>query len=583
LYDLNNPKLVQSYGTNLYLTLNEPLLPGSELSFIASWKQKIPSYFNSRTAAYDSSTCFIGYWYPQIAVYDDIFGWDNLNYNIRSEFYNNLGNYDVKIEVPENYIVWATGDLQNSNLILPEEIHNKYLQAKSSNKTIQIISDKDLEKGIKTLSNIWHFTASEVTDFAFALSDHYLWDAASLKVNDRNVFLSAAYPLKRIENCSELVAIQQKAMKHMSGDIPGIPYPYETFTTVITKGSGGMEFPMMANNGQHDIPLTIHEMFHTYFPMYVRINESRWSWMDEGWAVYNTRQLTNRLYKNKFDISDNFSFEYGLMQIGTFYDLPIIISTEFLTGFNHTYCSYSKPALVYAILHHHLGEQLFLKCYREYIQRWAKKSPSPYDFFYTFENISKQDLSWLWKPWFFEFGVADIAIEAFKQEKLTILNKGDYPVPLFVEIKYENGDMKTIDKSAEIWKDGKNKIEISIPEYENVELILVNSMIADDNIVDNVYPGINSIYKGFDISPDILGEYQMDRYNIGFSIIQKDEMYYINVPGVGISQLIYPINCTHFKSLNRSLDIKIIKDKSEIVKGLDLNLVGLNGNCKKLN
>ena len=135
--------------------------------------------------------------------------------------------------------------------------------------------------------------------------------------------------------------------------------------------------------------------------------------MDEGWATYKTALVTNRYFEDDHEPANVFAGINPGATMGTIADLPLITSSQFLTGQNYGYASYSLPATVYAIIHQHLGEALFKTCYQEYIRRWAKKSPTPYDFFYTFENVSGQDLSWIWKPWFFEFGVADVAIQSY--------------------------------------------------------------------------------------------------------------------------------------------------------------------------
>ena len=275
-------------GTNISFTLDKPLKSGENLTFNVSWKQKIPVYTRVRTGAYDSTSFFVAYWYPQIAVYDDLFGWDRLNYTLRTEFYNNLGNYDVKITVPDNFLVWATGTLNNSADVLPSQIHERFIRAKSSQEVVHIVTSKDIQNGFSTQINTWHYTAAEVSDFAFAMSDHYVWDAAIQPVGDRNVFISSAYSMEMdtVDSFIGHTAIQQKAMQYFSEDMPGVPYPYEAFTTFIAKGGGGMEYPMMANNGGPGRGVTIHEMFHMYFPMYVRINERRWhGWMKDGQRI----------------------------------------------------------------------------------------------------------------------------------------------------------------------------------------------------------------------------------------------------------------------------------------------------------
>ena len=583
-YDLEDQNITKRYGTNISFKLQESLKPGSELTFKAFWKQKIPSYSKIRTGAYDSTSFFIAYWYPQISVYDDIFGWDELDYTLMTEFYNNLGNYDVEITAPNEYIVWATGTLENPAKVLPKDIYDKYIKARSSNEVIHIVSVKNIEDKFKTLNNTWHYKASEVSDFAFAMSDHYVWDAAMQAVANQQVFISSAYPIDTTRNFSDHIALQQKAMQHFSEDIPGIPYPYEAFTTFISMGGGGgMEYPMMANNGGPGREVTIHEMFHTSFHMYVRTNERRWAWMDEGWAVYNTALVENRFFEDDWEIANAFSSVNpagGAM--GTIADLPLITSSQFLTGPNYGYASYPLPAMVYAIIHQHLGEDLFLKCYQEYIKRWAKKSPSPYDFFFTFENVSGQDLSWLWKPWFFEFGVPDVAIQSFKKEKLIIINQGNKPVPIFVKVNYKNGESKLISQSANVWADGKNETLVTIPNYKNVEKLSVNKMVADVNLIDNFFPSILSLYKEIDISAELMGQYKIEEYSINISITKEDGLMYFKVDDFGMSQIIYPKDRVNFCSLDGSINIKFNMDDSGLCTSLDFEGFGSRLNGKKL-
>jgi hypothetical protein len=582
-YDLEDQNMTQRNGTNISFILQKSLKPEEELTFKASWKQMIPSNYRIGMGVVDTATFFIAYWYPQLAVYDDIFGWDKLNYTYMTEFYNNLGNYDVEITVPNEYIVWATGTLENSSEVLSKDIYEKYHKAKSSNEVIHVISIDDIENGFKSLNNTWHYTASEVSDFAFAMSYHYLWDAAMQPVANRQVFISSVYPIDTARNFSDHVTIQQKAMQHFSEDIPGIPYPYDAFTTFITNSGGGMEYPMMANNGSPNRGLTIHEMFHTYFPMYVRTNERRWAWMDEGWAVYNTTLLNNRFFEDDYNITNLFTSSYINGSLGTINDLPLITSSQFLTGSNYGYASYPLPAMVYAIIHQHLGEELFLECYQEYIKRWAKKSPTPYDFFYTFENVSDQDLSWLWKPWFFEFGVADVAIQSFEKDKLIVINKGNKPVPLFVEVNYKKGESKIISQSPKIWTNGKNEVQVSIPNYKKIEKISVNKRVADVNLIDNFYPSIKSLYKDLDISAELMGQYRVEIFSVTFSIDQEDGLMFLKIPDYGFSQIIYPIDIGKFRSLDGSINIKFNMDDSGKCTSMDIDANGFLSHGKKLN
>ncbi|MCB0628848.1 MAG: hypothetical protein KDD15_03935, partial [Lewinella sp.] len=299
VYETTEGDMLRRNGTNTTIHLQEPLEPGGILELTIGWAQKIPET-TIREGAYDSTSFFIAYWYPQISVYDDIFGWDLLDYDFSAEFYNNLGNYDVKITVPDNFTVLATGQLQNAEEVLAPASLERYREAKKSTETVVIVSPDDLDGDFHHRSGTWHYQASEVSDFSFALSDHFSWDAATQNVDGRDVLINSFYPADGAEACREVTANQQKTMQHFSEDMPGIPYPYPEFTTFIssTRGGGGMETPMMANNGGPGLGVTVHEMFHTYFPMYVRTNEQRWAWMDEGWADFNTAFVTKRYFQN---------------------------------------------------------------------------------------------------------------------------------------------------------------------------------------------------------------------------------------------------------------------------------------------
>ncbi len=531
--DLKNDKQVWRYGTNMSIRLNDLLKPGEKLNMNIAWKQGIPNT-NRRSGVYDSTTFFIGQWYPQVSVYDDLFGWDRLNFDFNTEFYNNLANFDVEISLPENFAVWATGTFENAKDVLPNNIYTKYKEAQQSEDAVHVIDAEDLKSGFKSLNSTWHFTAHEVSDFGFGLSNHYFWDALTAKIDGRNVLVSSAYPSLQADKYKDHVKMQQKVITHFSNDFPGIPYPYEAFTTFIGLRGGGMEYPMLANNASQSTGLAIHEMYHTYFPMYVRINERRWAWMDEGWAEYGTTVVNNRYFKNKKDFEDIFSGEnvsdYDLL--GTVEDLPLIISSQFMDDSNYGYASYPLPANVYAILHQYLGEDIFMKCYREYIKRWAKKSPSPYDFFYTFENISGQDLSWIWKPWFFEFGYPDIKIIGLKKSKLQITNLGNKPVPLFIEVLYNDSSTQKIEKNAGVWKNAKNNIvSISIANYKNIDKIFVNKNVSDLSVLNNIYPPLKEWYIKKNVSDSVLGDYKLLLYNNEFSFVKDQGIIYIEFKG----------------------------------------------------
>ncbi|MCB0594389.1 MAG: M1 family metallopeptidase [Lewinellaceae bacterium] len=573
-YSLERGQGVSKNGTNTAIRLKEALPPGAKLTLEIDWAQYIPET-TVRTGAYDSTSFFIAYWYPQIAVYDDVFGWDELAYDFSTEFYNNLGNYDVKITAPKNFTVLSTGVLQNAREVLPDEIFQRYQKAKGASETVSIIGPGDLEGGYENQSGAWHYKAEKVSDFAFCLSDHYCWDAAAQEVAGRNVLVNSFYAVENAANCQQVTANQQKTMKHFSEDVPGIPYPYPEFTTFIAEGGGGMEYPMMANNGNPGLGVTVHEMFHTYFPMYVRVNEKRFAWMDEGWADYITDVVTGRYFQGKegFDFGSSATQVQGTM--GTISDLPLITSTQFMDFSNYGYASYPLPAFIYATLHHHLGEETFLKCYREYIRRWAEKSPTPYDFFYTFENVSGQDLAWLWKPWFFSFGTADLSIASFKKGKLTVKKIGVRPVPLTVKVEYEDGTVEKMDAKASVWQK-EDSYELAIPNYKSVKAIAVNADLPDEAPLDNYYPALAQRYAQFSIPEGLAGSYLFNEFPVTASVSRKDGLLFMEVAAAGMQFYIIPESDTEFTSLDGAIKLHFLAEDGAIkgmaVKTPDMSL-----------
>ncbi|MBT8287502.1 MAG: M1 family metallopeptidase, partial [Bacteroidia bacterium] len=571
-YDPTNPDQVRRGGTNMSLLLSEPLKSGDQLKMEFEWEQKVPLTVR-RTGAIDSTSFFVAYWYPQVAVYDDVFGWDRIDYTFGTEFYNNLGNFDVKISAPDNFLVWSTGTLQNSDDILPEPILKKYKQAQTSSDLVNIVNGEDITD-LKLKSGTWHYKANEVIDFAFAISDHYLWDGLSQKVDGRDVFISTAFPRATAGRYGQVTKIQQKTMKHFSEDIPGVAYPYPAFTTFIGLRGGGMEFPMMANNAGPGQGVTIHELFHTYFPMYVRINERRFAWMDEGWANFITSLVTYKYFNDNPNKGSFYSsLKSGVQGMsGSIGDLPTVTSSQYMSG-NYGYQSYSLPSFTYGMLYQYLGEEKFLECYQAYIRRWAKKSPTPYDFFYTFENVSGEDLSWFWNSWYFELGYPDLSLFAFKDGKLLVKKVGKRPVPLSLSMEYTDGEGIRNDYmilKPTIWNNNDN-YSVTIPDAANLKSLTINADFPDFNELDNYYPPLADRYKSFDLSGDVLGVYPVQQFPVEIEISEVDGVYQMVIANAGMSGYLIPIDNLNFKSTDGNISLKFSEENGK-VKGVEMKI-----------
>ena len=569
--DMSNRRNVRRSGTNMILNLPQALNAGERLEIEIDWEQFVP-ITTRRTGAYDSTSFFVAYWYPQVAVYDDVFGWDQLSYDFSTEFYNNLGNYDVKITAPLDFTVLSTGQLQNAKEVLTPTVLQRYESAKKSEETVMIVGPDDLDAGLQHQTGTWHYTAAEVSDFAFCLSDHFCWDGASQQVEDRDVFVQAFYQNSLTERAKNVTANQRKMMKHFSEDMPGIPYPYPEFTTFISgAGGGGMEYPMMANNGGPGLGVTVHEMFHTYFPMYVRINEKRFAWMDEGWADFTTSFVIDNFFqKNEDPIYAGFGLSLGTL--GTISDLPLITSTQFMDNTNYGYTAYPLPAFLYSVLYHHLGDETFKNCLRTYIRRWAKMSPTPYDFFYTFENVSGQDLSWFWKPWFFEFGSVDVMIKSYKKGKLTIANNGNRPVPISIMVRYDDDSEEYVNYSAKEWNED-GTFSTKLKRAKEIQSLVVNRDLPDANLLNNFQPSLKDQYTELSVAEGVLGVYQMNEFPVSLEISMKEGMLHMALQGgPGFTSYLLP-SSQGYETMDSGMKITFQEENGEYT-GINLEVKG---------
>jgi hypothetical protein len=496
--DPNDIDLVEIRGTNMFINLLNPILPGSKTDLEIEWHFNIPKYPNPRMGAYDSTSYFIAYWYPQISVYDDIDGWDVFDYVGEQEFYNDFNNYDVEISVPNNVAVWSTGVLQNPEKVLTKKYLDRYNQALSSDEIIHIISNDDLsDKNIfnrENKNNTWHFRAENVTDFVFAMSDHYLWDGVSLiadKKNRRRVYIASAYR-NTSKDFYNVADITKKTLDYYSNELPGVPYPYPSMT--VYNGAGGMEFPMMVNDESttdyiSTVGLTTHELVHTYFPFYMGINERKYAWMDEGMARFLPFELIKKL-TNYDRLSVSVKRYEGFA--GKELEMPPVTPSVLLRGDSYRVASYDRPGIAYYYLQDVLGKEKFIEVLKEYIRRWNCRHPIPFDFFNTFNHYAGENLNWYWDPWFFKKGYPDLAIENAEQKegiiRIVVENKGSVPVPVKLILKGENDFEKIIYRSPLIWSRGRNKI-VFVEEEENkiIKIKLGDSQIPDVNKYNNTF------------------------------------------------------------------------------------------------
>jgi len=508
-----NEKII--YGpTNLKVILDSVIPPKTQVPINIKWHYIINKGSHSRTGGVDSTTFFIAYFFPHIAVYDDIDGWDDFHFKGDAEFYNDFGDFDVSITVPENFVVWGTGFLKNPDEVLQKKYLKRFQSALTAENIVHIVdSTEALLKNITThnTQNVWKFKANNVSDFAFATSDHYLWDATSLVVDTTSgerVFIDVAYN-KDAQDFYKITDIARSSIEYMSFVFPAVPFPFPQIT--VFNGLSEMEYPMMVNNWtvyneeledypnkeNYSIALTAHEIFHSYFPFYMGINESKYAWMDEGWASFVDYAITNKL------ISDSTATRWGTANyllydnvykeiIGSELDLPMLSISKMTKRPTYSINSYAKPAMFYMVLENVLGKNEFKRTVQEYMRVWNGKHPMPYDFFFIFNKVSGQNLNWLFKPWFFDMGYPDLSIKNVVQQSgeytIEIEKVGHYPVPVHLKLTYEDESTEILQRKVSVWKSGYSTCSVTCPDNKKIKRIeLGNVTIPDANLMNNIY------------------------------------------------------------------------------------------------
>jgi hypothetical protein len=483
-YDVN--------GTIMRLRLPQPLLPGGTADFAFDWKLRVPPDGAPR-GGQDGEVYFMNYWYPQMAVYDDINGWQIDQYLGNAEFYMGYGNYDVSLTVPAGWLVTSTGTLQNPQQVLTARTRARLDSARAGHGIVHVVTDLDREPGKSTTAGTdgkltWRFHADNVRDVAWATSARYLWDATTAVVGDAKgdggqdttLIQSFWRPEQRANHWDEGARYSQYSIEFYSKYL--WPYPYPHMTAVDGPNScGGMEYPMMTCiGGQWDTlgfyEVVTHEIGHMWFPMMVGSDEKRFAWMDEGLTQFDQSQSMDAFFKGFDDEARNrknyldFSTVAGEVELMHHGD-------RFPSYGSYGVAAYYKPATALVALRGVLGRDLFHKAYVEYIRRWRYKHPSPWDFFETFEDVSGRDLSWFWRTWFFETWRLDQAIDSVTTVgdslDIQIGNRGKAPMPVPLVVTRTGGRTDTLTVPVDVWLGGAKKTDVKVakePAVKSIEI-----------------------------------------------------------------------------------------------------------------
>jgi Peptidase family M1 domain len=417
----------------------------------------------------------IGQWYPRMCVYDDVDGWNTLPYMGLGEFYCDYGDYDYYITAPSEMVVYGSGDLQNAAQVLTSEEIKRLSLAAKSDKTVTIIgaseagkpSSRPATKGGLT----WHFQMKNTRDVAWAAGKGMIWDAAKINLpSGRRAIAMSAYP---VESMGDTAWSRSTEYLKASTEIYSKNFFEYPWNTAVSSGglTGGMEYPGIIFNDSKETKgrlwfLIAHEIGHNWFPMIVGSNERKYMWQDEGFNTYinyiATDIFNNGEYINSpaFFAKDFFaSRDYNAFM---HYRDPLMTMSEAMDTKQH-YQFYGKTAYGLNLLRTVvIGKERFDFAFRKYIEAWAFKHPTPYNFFHCINNAAGEDLNWFWKEWFFTnwrldqavTGISYVDNDPSKGSLITIENKGKMIMPVLLKIIQENGKIENIQLPVDIWQRG---------------------------------------------------------------------------------------------------------------------------------
>ncbi len=482
--EYNGKKYAAKYivsDTRMQVWLQDALKStGGKIKLIIEFEFEVPEYGTDRMGRLNTKNGWIytvAQWFPRMCVYDDIQGWNVLPYLGAGEFYLEYGDIEYAVTAPSGLVVVGSGELQNPDECFTSEQNKRYNEAKNSDKTIMIRSEKDImDKSAqpKKPTSTWKFKIQNTRDASWAASTAFILDAARINLpSGKKCLAISAYPVestkdKKGNDWRRSTEMVKGAIEHYSNKWFEFPYPA---ATNVAANVAGMEYPGIVFCGYTSVgtglwEVTDHEFGHTWFPMIVGSNERKYAWMDEGFNTFINDISTEAFNKGEFkgssffdDPTSSFMVKYVFGdKMDGLYNVPDAIQQN-----NLGVAAYMKPSMMlHALRDQILGPERFDAAFREYISRWAFKHPTPWDFFHTIENAGGEDLGWFWRGWVLNNWRIDQSVKGVKYvdnvpekgAEITVENMEKMPMPVTVLIKEANGKEHKISLPVEIWQRG---------------------------------------------------------------------------------------------------------------------------------
>ena len=511
----------QIEGTIAWIRVATPLTPGSAVELEFSWAFTVPPDGAPRSGT-DGEVFMLAYWYPQVAVYDDVIGWQTDWYLGNAEFYMGWADYDVALTVPAGWLVGATGELKNAAEVLGTSARERLADARRSPTVVHVVGEADRGAGRATTTGsngkvTWLFEARNVRDFAWGTSDQYLWDATHAIVGDVDCLprltsaRESAPPAPGCDQRTDTATIHslyrpsripwawdqsarygRHSIEFLSGFLWPYPYPQMTALDGVVSCSG-MEYPMLTCiGGQRDTlslySVTVHEFAHMWFPMQVGSDEKRRAWQDEGLTRFNQAQAM-RSFFGGYDLERIVRDAYlGFARSGAEVEL-MRHGDQYPVGTPaYAMASYQKMATNLVALRSLLGEDTFMRAYREYGRRWINKHPTEYDFFNTFNAVSGRDLSWFWRTWFYETWTLDHALTSVQPSDdsttITVEDRGLAPMPVRLAITRQGASRADrVEIPVDAWLRGERRATVRVPSSPRITRVEIDP--------ENTFPDVD--------------------------------------------------------------------------------------------
>jgi hypothetical protein len=496
-------------STVVPVRLKRPIVPGGSGSFDVSWSFQVPKVPDGvrgdRMGSWGTRLFQVAQWYPQIAVYDDLRGWNTDPYLGDAEFFNNFGSFDVKLDVPAGWLIGATGVLQNGTEVLTEAVRQRLARATASDSQIVIVGPDDRGAGKATAAGerlIWHFKADSVADFAWATSNEFVWDATRATIPGKGPIPINILYLPEHNRYRQTGAYARHALEYYSK--LWMPYAWSTFTQVDGP-EGGMEYPMLTFSGS-GFGVTDHELGHQWWPMMVGVNETWYGWMDEGFNQY-MNDLSGAAFRDTTPRLNGAGQRYGRIA-GLETEPPMMWDANY-DGPMYSFVTYGKAPLMLSMLGAVVGDSAVQRAMSGYARAWRFRHPSPWDYMFYMDKALNRDLGWFWNYWLFTTARVDNSITDVKtsgaQVTVTVRQDGDMPSPVVLDITFAgtapsvsgiqnatvSGNTVRVTYPVDVWFDGRRTFDAVLRfGGQKITRIVVDpdARFPDSNEADNVWP-----------------------------------------------------------------------------------------------